>query len=86
MGAGRPECIHIDGQRQGRIGAAGDHQVQLAGQMVEQELHPVMHVTLVDDVVVVKHQHQVARGGREPGASGGQAAAPPPATSQEESR
>ena len=32
------------GQRQRRVGAAGDHQVQLRGQVVEQERHPLLHV------------------------------------------
>ena len=49
------------GQRQRRIGAAGDHQVHLRGQMVEQEGHPVVDVARVDDVVVVEHQHDVVR-------------------------
>ena len=53
------------GQRQRRVGAAGDHQVQLRGQMVQQEGHPVLHVARVDDVVVVEHQHDVVRDGAE---------------------
>ena len=36
--AARPQ----PGQRQRRIGAAGDHQVQPRGQVVEQERHPVV--------------------------------------------
>ena len=49
------------GQRQRRIGAAGDHQVQPRRQVVEQERHPLVDVARVDDVVVVEHQHDVAR-------------------------
>ena len=36
--AARPQ----PGQRQRRVGAAGDHQVQLRGQVLEQERHPVL--------------------------------------------
>ena len=53
------------GQRQRRIGAAGDHQVQLRREMVEQEGHPVVDVAGVDDVVVVEHQHDIVRDGAE---------------------
>jgi hypothetical protein len=55
--ASRPQA----GQWEGRIGAAGDHQMHLRRQMFEQERRPVLHITGVDDVVVVEHQHQVAR-------------------------
>ena len=58
--AARPQ----PGQRQRRVGAAGDHQVQPRGQVVEQERHPLLDVARVDDVVVVEHQHDVARRGR----------------------
>ena len=51
-------------QRQRRIGAAGDHQVHLRGQMVQQERHPVVDVARVDHVVVVEHQHDVVRAWR----------------------
>ena len=51
-------------QRQRRVGAAGDHQVQLRGQVLEQERHPVLDVARVDDVVVVEHQHDVVRDAR----------------------
>ena len=53
------------GQRQRRIGAAGDHQVYLRGQMFQQEGHRVLHVARVDDVVVVEHQHDIVRDGVE---------------------
>ena len=59
--AARPQ----PGQRQRRVGAAGDHQVQLRGQVLQQEGHPVLDVARVDDVVVVEHQHDVVREGAE---------------------
>ena len=46
-------------QRQRRIGPAGDHQVQPRREMVEQEGHPIVDVTSVDDVVVVEDQHDI---------------------------
>ena len=52
-------------QRQRGIGPAGDHHVQPRRQMVEQERHPVLHIERVDDVVVVEHQHDVAREGAQ---------------------
>ena len=52
-------------QRQRRVGAAGDHQVYLRGQVLQQEGHPVLHVARVDDVVVVEHQHDIVRDGVE---------------------
>ena len=55
--AARPQ----PGQRQRRIGPAGDHHMQPRRQMVEQERHPVLHLACVDDVVVIEHQHDVAR-------------------------
>ena len=59
--AARPQ----PGQRQRGIGPAGDHHVQPRRQMVEQERHPVLHIAGVDDVVVVEHQHDVARDGAQ---------------------
>ena len=55
--APRPQA----GQRQRRIGAGGDHQVDLWGQVLQQERHPVIDVVRVDHVVVVEHQHDVVR-------------------------
>ena len=55
--APRPQA----GQRQRRIGAGGDHQVDLWGQVLQQERHPVLDVVRVDHVVVVEHQHDVVR-------------------------
>ena len=52
-------------QRQRRVGAAGDHQVDLRGQVLQQERHPVLDVARVDDVVVVEHQHDIVRDGAE---------------------
>jgi hypothetical protein len=43
-------------QRQRGINAAGDHQMQLPRQMVEQEYHPLPHLRGIDDVVVIEHQ------------------------------
>ena len=48
-------------QRQRRVGAAGDHQVDLRGQVLQQEGHPVLYVARLDDVVVVEHQHDIVR-------------------------
>ena len=45
------------GQRQRRVGAGGDHQVQLARKVVEQERHRLVHRGRADGVVVVEHQH-----------------------------
>ena len=44
-------------QRQRRVGAAGDHQVELWGEVLQQEGDAVVHVARLDDVVVVEHQH-----------------------------
>ena len=52
-------------QRQRRVGAAGDHQVNLRRQVLQQEGHPVLHLARVDDVVVVEHQHDIVRDGVE---------------------
>ena len=60
-------------QRQRRVGAAGDHQVYLRGQVLQQEGHPVVHVARVDDVVVVEHQHDIVRDGVEVVEQGGEA-------------
>lgn len=49
------------GQRQRRVGAAGDHQVELGRQVLQQEGHPVLDLAGVDDVVVVEHQHDLVR-------------------------
>ena len=53
--AARPQA----GQRQRRIRTGGDHQVNLRGQVLEEERHPVLDVVRVDHVVVVEHQHDV---------------------------
>ena len=55
--APRPQA----GQRQRRIGAGDDHQVDLWGQVLQQERHPVVDVVCIDHVVVVEHQHDVVR-------------------------
>ena len=52
-------------QRQRRIGPAGDHQVHLWREMVEQEGHPVVDLAGVDDVEVVEHEHDIVRQGAE---------------------
>jgi hypothetical protein len=52
-------------QRQRRIGAGRDHQVDLRGQVLEQEGHRLVHVARRDDVVVVEYQHHVVRDGIE---------------------
>ena len=48
-------------ERQRRVGAGGDHQVHLWRQVLNEECHPVLDVVRIDDVVVVEHQHDVAR-------------------------
>ena len=52
-------------QRQRRVSAAGDHEVQPRRQVVEQERHRVLDLAGVDQVVVVEHQHDVAAGRAE---------------------
>ena len=63
------------GQRQRRVGAGGDHQVQLRRQVVQQERHPVVDLRRVDDVVVVQDEDDVARAG-PPGRSAAWSAPP----------
>jgi hypothetical protein len=48
-------------QREGRVGPAGDHEVHLGWQVVDQERHPLVHLVHLDHVVVVEHQDDVAR-------------------------
>ena len=55
--ATRPQA----GERQRRVGAGSDHEVQPRGQVLQQECHSVLHVVHVDEVVVVEHQHDVVR-------------------------
>ena len=59
--AARPQ----PGQRQRRVSATGDHQVQPRRQVVEQERHRVVDLAGLDQVVVVEHQHDVAAGRAE---------------------
>jgi hypothetical protein len=49
--------------RQWRIGAAGNDQVHLRWQVVEQKGDPLMDRLLVNQVVVVEHQHKTLRDG-----------------------
>ena len=44
------------GQRQRRIGAGRDHQVQVIGKVVEEEGHRLVHLGGFDDVVVVEDE------------------------------
>ena len=53
--AARPQA----GQRQGRVGAAGDHEVDLRRQVLDQERHRLVDLRRFDDVVVVEHQDEV---------------------------
>ena len=55
--AARPQAS----QRQRRVGAGGDHQVDLRREVLQQERHPGLDVVGVDEVVVVEHQHDVVR-------------------------
>ena len=55
--ASRPQA----GERQRRIGAGDDGEVDLWGQVLHQERHPVIDVVRVDHVVVVEHKHDVVR-------------------------
>ena len=52
-------------QRQRRVGATGDHQMNLWRQVLQQEGHPVLDVARVDQVIVVEHQHHVVADGAE---------------------
>ena len=44
------------GERPRRVGSAGDDEVQLLGEMLEEEQHRLVYVEGLDDVVVVEHQ------------------------------
>ena len=48
-------------QRQRRLCPAGDHQVHLWREMVEQEGHSVLNLAVVDDVEVVEHERDLVR-------------------------
>ena len=50
------------GQRQRRVGAAGQHQVQPGRAVLQQELDRSVHGRGLDDVVVVENQHRVGTG------------------------
>ena len=52
-------------ERQRRIGAARDNQVQLWRQVVEQKGHALVNRLGVDQVVVIEHQQDVLRGGAD---------------------
>ena len=52
-------------QRQERVGSAADHQVDVRREVLQQERHAVAEVGPVDQVVVVEHQVDVVRRGRE---------------------
>ena len=52
-------------QRQERVGSAADHQVDVRREVLQQERHAVAEVGPVDQVVVVEHQVDVVRCGRE---------------------
>jgi hypothetical protein len=58
--------------REGRVGAAGDHQAQLHGQVLQQEGHLRVHVGRVDHVVVVEHEHDVVGQGGQVIQQGGE--------------
>ena len=53
------------GQRQSRVGARGDDDVHLRGQVVEQEDHAFVDVRTLEHVVVVEHQRHVVGHGAE---------------------
>src|SRR5438105_3113702 len=50
-------------ERQRRIDAASDHQVQLRWQVVQQKSHALVDRRCRDQVVVVEHQHDMLRKG-----------------------
>ena len=58
--AARPQAS----QRQRRIGAGGDHQVDPRREVLQEERHAALDVAGVDQVVVVEHQHDVVRHAR----------------------
>jgi hypothetical protein len=41
------------------IGPAAEHEVDLRGQMFEQERQGVVQLRRLDDVVVIEHQHRL---------------------------
>ena len=51
--------------RQRRVGTAGEHEVQLRRQVLQQEGHPVLDLARLDEVVVVEQQHHLVRQGVE---------------------
>ena len=48
-------------ERQRRVGPGSEQEMDLGRQMLEQERHPVVDVARLDQVVVVQHQHDLAR-------------------------
>ena len=59
-------------QRQGRVFARGDHQVQLRRQALDQEGQGIVHGGVVHQVVVIQHQDQAPLGGGQVIEQGGQ--------------
>ena len=51
------------GERQRRVGPAGDDQVHLGGEVVEEEPHRLVDLDRLDEVVVVEDEDQGIRGG-----------------------
>ena len=47
------------GERPRRVGSAGDDQVQLLGEMLEEEQHRLVYGEGLDHVVVVEHQRHI---------------------------
>jgi hypothetical protein len=71
------------GQRQRRIAATGQDQVQLPGRVVEEVGHAAMNALVLDEVVIVQHQGEVdlERGevANEPGQDAFEGSGCPPA-------
>ncbi len=75
LGGGEPQVCRTDldqfstgaqpGDRERGIGTAGNHQVKLWRQVIEQERHTFLDLARLDQVVVVEHQHDVVSGRAE---------------------
>ena len=48
------------GQRQRRVGAGGDEQVDVGRKVLQQESDALLDALVIDEVVVVEHQVQLA--------------------------
>ena len=49
------------GKRELRIGAAGEHQVHLGRQMLDQPFEQAVHLARANAMIIIQHQEQVFR-------------------------